>query len=63
MATEPEHLHFYLSALDSAAHAIGQARRIKPDPGLDHALERLRRLLVEGSLELQQAESGDYRPS
>lgn len=63
MGTETEQLHFYLSALESAAHAISQARKIRPDPGLDHALERLRRLLVEGGFELQQAENGAHRPA
>lgn len=54
MAMADEQLHFYLSALDNAAHAIEQARRIKPDPGLDHAIDRLRCLLVDGSRQLQQ---------
>ncbi len=47
-----ESVHCYLSALDSAAHAIEQARRIRPDPGLDHAIERLRMLLLDASREL-----------
>ncbi len=49
-----EKLHFYLSALDNAAHAIEQARQIRPDPGLDHAIGRLRMLLIDGSRELHQ---------
>jgi hypothetical protein len=32
----------YLEALEQAAEAIDRARRIHPDPGLDHAAERLR---------------------
>lgn len=47
-----ETLHTYLSALEGAAHAIEQARRIRPDPGLDHAMDRLRHMLFEGSREL-----------
>jgi hypothetical protein len=41
-----------LSALEGAAHAIEQARRIRPDPGLDHAIDRLRFMLFEGAREL-----------
>ena len=59
MTTAPELLHVYLSALDSAAHAIEQARRIRPDPGLDHAIARLRTLLLDGYRVLQQHEQGD----
>jgi len=58
MTTATEQLHVYLSALDSAAHAIEQARRIRPDPGLDHAIDRLRSLLLDGYRVLQQRESG-----
>jgi hypothetical protein len=47
-----ELLHTYLSALEGAAHAIEQARRIRPDPGLDHAIDRLRFMLFEGAREL-----------
>lgn len=32
----------YLEALETAAEAIDRARRLFPDPGLDHAFERLR---------------------
>lgn len=32
----------YLEALQTAAEAIDRARRLFPDPGLDHAFERLR---------------------
>ena len=32
----------YLEALEAAAEAIDRARRLFPDPGLDHAMERLR---------------------
>lgn len=32
----------YLEALETAAGAIDTARRLFPDPGLDHAVERLR---------------------
>ena len=58
MTTATELLHVYLSALDSAAHAIEQARRIRPDPGLDHAIARLGTLLLDGYRELQQQEQG-----
>jgi hypothetical protein len=47
-----ERLYSYLSALEAAAHAIEQARRIRPDPGLDHAIDRLRFMLLEGAREL-----------
>jgi hypothetical protein len=33
----------YLEALEAAAEAIDRARRLFPDPGLDHAFDRLRR--------------------
>ncbi|MBL8246218.1 MAG: hypothetical protein JNL89_18620, partial [Rhodanobacteraceae bacterium] len=55
MATET--FHCYLSALDNAAHAIEQARRIRPDPGLDHAIDRLRMLLQDASRELYRDEA------
>lgn len=32
----------YLEALETAAVAIDRARRLFPDPGLDHAFDRLR---------------------
>ena len=32
----------YLEALEAAAEAIDRARRLFPDPGLDHVMERLR---------------------
>jgi hypothetical protein len=32
----------YLEALETAATAIDRARRLFPDPGLDHAFDRLR---------------------
>ena len=59
MADADEQLHCYLSALDNAAHAIELARRIRPDPGLDHAIARLRNLLLDGSRELWREEHGD----
>lgn len=58
MSIAIEELHCYLSALDNAAHAIEQARRLRPDPGLDHAIDRLRTLLLDGYRVLQQRESG-----
>lgn len=58
MSIATEELHCYLSALDNAAHAIEQARRLRPDPGLDHAIDRLRTLLLDGYRVLQQRESG-----
>jgi hypothetical protein len=59
MAHVVEELHFYLSALEQATYAIEQARRIRPDHGLDHAVERLRSLFVEGSQQLQQYAPGE----
>lgn len=55
-ARELERLHRYLEALDQAGTAIETARRLRPQPGLDHAIERLRWLLLDGSRELLQAE-------
>jgi hypothetical protein len=52
MNTRLEQLHTYLAAIEGAAHAIEQARRIRPDPGLDHAMDRLRHMLFEGAREL-----------
>lgn len=54
-----EQMHYYLSALDNAAHAIEQARRIRPDASLDHAFDRLQALMLDGHQALQQHESGD----
>lgn len=56
MSSEIDRMHAYLSAIDSAAHAIAQARALRPDMALDHALERLRALLVEGGTRLQELE-------
>lgn len=42
-----ETMHSYLSALDEAARAIDLARRLRPDPGLDHAIDRLRAMLMQ----------------
>ncbi|HWS26950.1 MAG TPA: hypothetical protein VN259_10320 [Xanthomonadales bacterium] len=60
MTNAIEQLHVYLSALDGAAHAIEQARCIRPDPGLDHAIVRLRTLLLDGYRALQQLEGAEH---
>lgn len=39
---EHDRLVEYLLALGEAAEALERARRQFPDPGLDHAIERLR---------------------
>jgi hypothetical protein len=52
MQDDLERLHAYLSALDTAGHAVDEARTLFPDPDLDHAVERLRTLLLEGAEQL-----------
>ncbi len=41
-------LQTYLDALNSAMESIDRARKLMPDPGLDHAIDRLRFLLLQG---------------
>ena len=47
-------LHCYLSALDSAAHAIEQALALRAEPQLQPCVQVLRQLLDSGEAELQQ---------
>jgi hypothetical protein len=48
----------YLEALESAAGAIDRARRLFPDPGLDHAMERLRVQSAQYAQRLLMVETG-----
>jgi hypothetical protein len=48
----------YLEALESAAEAIDRARRLFPDPGLDHAMERLRVQSAQYAQRLLMVETG-----
>lgn len=47
-------LHCYLSALDSAAHAVEQALALRAEPELARSVRVLRDLLDRGEAELQQ---------
>jgi phosphatidylserine/phosphatidylglycerophosphate/cardiolipin synthase-like enzyme len=49
MALNSKDLQSYLEALNSAMESIDLARRLIPDPGLDHAIDRLRFLLLQGA--------------
>ena len=42
----------YVAALERAADAIAEARRIQPDPGFDHALDRLRAMACQATARL-----------
>ncbi|UXI66584.1 hypothetical protein [Tahibacter amnicola] len=53
MPTEIDTLYAYLGALENAAEAIDQARRIRPDIGLDHAMSQLRAMVARGGMEMQ----------
>jgi hypothetical protein len=53
-------LQAYLQALDAAVDALDRARRLFPDPGLDHALERLR---LQSGLYAQRLLALDDEPS
>jgi len=53
--TEP--VQRYLQALEEAAQAIETARRLRPHAGLDHAMERLRWLMLDAGRELMVAPS------
>lgn len=48
----------YLMALEQAAEAIQTARGLRGDPGLDHALDRLRLYLLDGHQWLMREEAG-----
>ena len=47
----------YLEALDCAGQAMDRARRLVPDHGLDHGVERIRALLLAGVAELERLQS------
>lgn len=57
MQDEIERLHAYLSALDTAGHAVDQARALFPDPDLDHAVDRLRAFVLEGAERLHRIQA------
>jgi anti-sigma-K factor RskA len=42
----------FVIALGEAAEALDRARRIEPDPGLDHAVERLRLMIGQWAARL-----------
>lgn len=46
----------YLDALDRAGQALDLARRLVPDHGLDHGVDRVRALLCAGAAELDAME-------
>jgi hypothetical protein len=52
VVAEIEHLQRYLTALETAHQALDDARRLYPDFGLDHALDRLRQMVAEASQRL-----------
>jgi hypothetical protein len=62
IAAELARWQTYLEALDSAGQAMDRARRIFPDHGLDHGVERVRFMLTQGVAEMerlqQAAEAG-----
>ncbi|MGE4073223.1 MAG: hypothetical protein AB7E72_18795 [Lysobacterales bacterium] len=47
MSMDSKDLQTYLEALNSAMESIDRARQLMPDPGLDHAIDRLRFLLLQ----------------
>ena len=49
---QSEHLERYMQALENAAEAIEAARRLRPHAGLDHAMERLRWMMLDAGREL-----------
>ena len=46
-------LERYVDALQQAATAIECARKLRPNHGLDHAIDRLRAMLYDAAVELQ----------
>lgn len=47
MNDQAEQLHFALSALDTAAHAIHQVMDIVPEAGLEQVVEHLRNVVAQ----------------
>jgi len=47
MNDQAEQLHFALSALDTAAHAIHQVMDIVPEAGLEQVVEHLRTVVAQ----------------
>lgn len=54
---ESQRLLDYLQSLQTAAEALNRARRLYPDFGLDHAVDRLRHYLGEGAQRLHRLEA------
>lgn len=52
MPDERARAEAFLVALCEAAEALDRARRIEPDPGLDHAVERLRLMIGQWAARL-----------
>jgi hypothetical protein len=50
--TDTADLAAYVDALQRAAEAIAEARRFQPDPGFDHAIERLRAMAGQATARL-----------
>jgi hypothetical protein len=55
---ERERLADYLQALGEAADALDRARRQIPDPGLDHAIDRLRQQTAQYAARLLALDDG-----
>lgn len=52
MSDDTERLMRYLEALDQARLALDEARRLYPDMGLDHAMDRLRSMMSQAGMRL-----------
>jgi hypothetical protein len=49
VSPEIERLQRYLEALETARRSLDEARKLRPDFGLDHALDRLRAMIAHGA--------------
>jgi DNA transposition AAA+ family ATPase len=52
MSDDIDRLMRYLEALDRARLALDEARKLYPDLGLDHALDRLRSMMSQAGVRL-----------
>jgi hypothetical protein len=59
VSSEIERVQRYLEALENARRAIEDARRLYPDFRLDHAVDRLRGMVSQGSLHLAELLGAD----
>lgn len=57
MSDDTERLMRYMEALDRAQSALDEARRLYPDMGLDHAMDRLRNMMSQAGMRLGAIES------